>query len=589
METNTRYIELAVGSVANRNEFIEFSSKNIQKHITTNDELFRGMFSLENKPTNGIKSYNGNYMLQELILDIDKGKSPGDKVLNDCKEICNMLIEKGVTKNCIQPWFSGTGFHIHLPNVYGFKPSHDLPQRVKFTINKEFGTLVDNIYDRARLIRIPYSLNAKSNLYKIPVNLDNLLNNKYRYEEIVAKAQIQPVILDFMIVNNKQLTSYPLKEYANQVNVNKPKPVAVSNSKFNSNVTCVQKMWNNDKSGRRHIVLLRMISAWKRMGLTKEATHNLAMLNVPSLSEQEVSRLTDDIYSWSHNGYGCSDVVMAEFCDVNCRYYVNKDFSVPVKSPFEIADTFKQFLDTDFSSSSFNLKDLYDLNHDYKFYPGELAVLIGDTKLGKTAWIQNIVANLKSMPCLYMSLEVEDKLIFRRFLQIANEMTKDEIHDVFMGGNKEEINKLVKQMQHINIITTPPEVSTIKTIIGEHQPKIVVIDTLDGISVKFNNDPFTKMESIINGLKQIAIEQNVIILGVSHISKGALAESNNLTVHSAKGNSVIEQKADKIIGIMGDRDMGRKRIIRSLASRDEAGFHMVFDFEFTTFQFRHVK
>jgi len=97
------------------------------------------------------------------------------------------------------------------------------------------------------------------------------------------------------------------------------------------------------------------------------------------------------------------------------------------------------------------------------------------------------------------------------------------------------------------------------------------------------------MESIINGLKQIAIEQNVIILGVSHISKGALAESNNLTVHSAKGNSVIEQKADKIIGIMGDRDMGRKRIIRSLASRDEAGFHMVFDFEFTTFQFRHVK
>ncbi len=264
METNTRYIELAVGSVANRNEFIEFSSKNIQEHITTNDELFRGMFSLENKPTNGIKSYNGNYMLQELILDIDKGKSPGDKVLNDCKEICNMLIEKGVPRNCIQPWFSGTGFHVHLPNVYGFKPSHDLPQRVKFTINKEFGTLVDNIYDRARLIRIPYSLNAKSNLYKIPVNLDDLLNNKYRYEEIVAKAQIQPVVLDFMIVNNKQLTSYPLKEYANQVNVSKPKPVAVSNSKFNSNVTCVQKMWNNDKSGRRHIVLLRMISAWKR-------------------------------------------------------------------------------------------------------------------------------------------------------------------------------------------------------------------------------------------------------------------------------------------------------------------------------------
>ncbi len=587
METNTRYVEIAVGSVANRNDFVELKSDNLKEFITTNDELYRGMFSLQNKPSSGIKSYKGDYMLEELILDIDKGKSPGDKVLNDCKEICKMLIEKGVNRTTIHPWFSGTGFHIHLPNIYGFKPSHDLPQRVKFTISKEFGTLVDNIYDRARLIRVPYTLNAKSNLYKIPIDLNDLLNNRYRYEDILAKAQIQPVVLDFMITNSHKLTSYPLKEIKKVEN--KPKPVAVSNNKFNSNVTCVQKMWNDEKSGRRHIVLLRMISAWKRMGLTKEAANNLALLNVPSLSEEEVNRLTKDIYSWSHSGYGCSDVVMAEFCDINCRYYVNKDFSVPVKSPFEIADTFKQFLDTDFSSSSFNLRDLYDLHHDYKFYPGELAVLIGDTKLGKTAWIQNIVANLKSMPCLYMSLEVEDKLIFRRFLQIANEMSKEDVYEVFTKGTKEEQNKLVKQMQHINIITTPPEVATIKTIIGEHQPKIVVIDTLDGISVKFNNDPFTKMESIINGLKQIAIEQNVIIIGVSHISKGALGDNGNLTVHSAKGNSVIEQKADKIIGIMGDRDMGRKRIIRSLASRDEAGFHMVFDFEYNTFQFRHVK
>lgn len=587
METNTRYIEIAVGSVANRNDFVKLHPAHIGRFITTNDELYRGMFSLQNKPSSGIKSYKGDYMLEELILDIDKGKSPGDKVLMQCREICKMLIEKGVNRTTIHPWFSGTGFHIHLPNVYGFKPSYDLPQRVKFTISKEFGTLVDNIYDRARLIRVPYTINAKSNLYKIPIDLDDLLNHKYKYEDIAAKAQVQPVVLDFMLLNNKELTSYPLKEI--KQTVSKPKPVAVSNSKYNSNITCIQKMWSNDKSGRRHTILLRMVSAWKRMGLTKEASNSLALLNVPSLSEEEVGRLTNDIYSWSHNGYGCSDVTMAEFCDVNCRYYVNKDFSVPVKSPFEIADTFKQFLDTDFSSSSFNLKDLYDLHHDYMFYPGELAVLIGDTKLGKTAWVQNIVTHLKSMPCLYMSLEVEDKLIFRRFLQIANKMTKDQVYDVFRKGTKEDQDKLVKQMQHINIITTPPEVATIKTIIGEHQPKIVVIDTLDGISVKFNNDPFTKMESIINGLKQIAIEQNVIIIGVSHISKGALGDNGNLTVHSAKGNSVIEQKADKIIGIMGDRDMNRKRIVRSLASRDETGFHLVFDFEYDTFQFRHVK
>ena len=58
-----------------------------------------------------------------------------------------------------------------------------------------------------------------------------------------------------------------------------------------------------------------------------------------------------------------------------------------------------------------------------------------------------------------------------------------------------------------------------------------------------------------------------------------------LSVHSAKGNSALEQKADKMIGIEGQMDSTERRI-RSLASRDENGFTLAFKFNRETMEFQ---
>ena len=253
----------------------------------------------------------------------------------------------------------------------------------------------------------------------------------------------------------------------------------------------------------------------------------------------------------------------------------------------EMSNKLKEFINTDFSQSSFNLKGIYDIPSDYFFMPGELAVLIGDTKLGKTAWLQNIVVRVKHMNVLYLSLEVNGCMIFRRFLQVGNEMSKDEIVDIYKTQDDDNIQKLTEPVKHINVMTTPPDIESMKEIISTVQPDIVVIDTIDAIDVKYENDPFRKMERIINSLKTMANEADIIFFGISHISKGASNET--LNVHSAKGSSAIEQKADKIIGITGDRDDSSRRVIRSLASRDEDGFELLCKFEYNTFQFKEIK
>ena len=197
------------------------------------------------------------------------------------------------------------------------------------------------------------------------------------------------------------------------------------------------------------------------------------------------------------------------------------------------------------------------------------------------------MVKLSHMNVLYLSLEVGDWLIFRRFLQAGNGITKQEVNEIYRLYDEEKVQQINDKVKRIKVMTTSPDIDSMKQLIAYNQPQIVCIDTIDAIEVRYNNDPFTKMEKIVNSLKQIATQMDVMFFGISHISKGASRDS--LTVHSAKGNSAIEQKADKILGITGDRGMNDTRVIRSLASRDETDFEIAFNFDYKTFQFKPLE
>lgn len=587
MEDSKKFIELAVGSVSNRAFAIEPDT--LSKYLKPNQELYRSLFVLDDtafnhfKDQKTIKSYKGNFSLDKIVFDIDKGKNSGEDTVLRTKHFIEALFDMGLNRDLIRVWFSGRGFHVEIPDVYGFEPSTKLPYIVKLTLDDQFGDMIDNIYDRGRLIRVGYSYNLKSHLYKTPILLEEIDTLSYN--------EITDLCKEFFTRSYEPLPTDVEKIWGDKIKLPPQEATETeyinNTSKYNANVTCVQKMWDSDKKGKRHIVLLRMANAWRRMGLNKEATTALAIQNVPSLEPNEITRLVEDVYKWEHKGYGCNDVIMSSYCDPVCKYYKRKNYGTEVYSSLELSDRLRDFIHTDFSSNSFNLKEIYPtILEDYRFMPGELAVLLGDTKLGKTAFLQNIVCKLHHLNVLYLSLEVNEWMIYRRFLQVANRMTKDQISTIYKYNDEERIEQLVKSVQHINVMTVPPDIDSMKQLISDLQPGVVCIDTMDAIDVKFCNDPFTKAERVVNSLKQIANQQDVIIFGISHISKSASREV--LSVHSAKGNSAIEQKADKILGIMGDRDSTSRRIIKSLASRDENGFELACDFKYETFEFKEL-
>ena len=587
MEINNKYIEVAAGGVSSRGAICK--ADELAKYLKPNMELYRSMYRLDDSAiehfqnNRTIRSYDGTFQLDRLTFDIDKGKNTKDKLMNDIRYFLHLLQDKGADSTIIRVWFSGRGFHVEIPDLYGFEVSKKTPEIVKRTISKEFGTLADNIYDYARLIRVGYSYNMKSKLYKTPIKIWEVHN--LNYDEIMALSG------EFVRQDFKHDYMYEIEPIWNDnivtldTKVVMEKVPKTTNSSYNGHVTCVQKMSDNVVEGRRHNLLLGMVSAWCRKGINRDGCYALAKTYIPTLEYHELVRSVDYVIDKQYR-YGCNDPIMAEFCDQKCMFYKRKDYTLDVISPDDMSARFAQFVNTDFTKTSFNLKDIYDISYNYTFYPGELAILIGDTGLGKTAWLQNLVVATPNLKCLYLSLEVHDHLIYRRFMQIANGITKDEVVELHSVDKNEDLKRAILPIEHINIMTAAPEIGSMKQMIIDLQPKVVVIDTIDVIKSDYVNDPFNKMEKIVNELKQLAVQESIIIIGVSHISKGASFEQG-LTVHSAKGNSVIEQKADKVIGIMGDRDSTR-RIVKALKSRDESRFQMAFTFDYDSFRFKET-
>ena len=76
-------------------------------------------------------------------------------------------------------FFSGTGFHLHIPSdAFRWKPSPDLHLKVKHALTNAgiFDYADASVTDKVRLIRIPNTKNTKSNLYKVQI-AEKLLDN----------------------------------------------------------------------------------------------------------------------------------------------------------------------------------------------------------------------------------------------------------------------------------------------------------------------------------------------------------------------------------------------------------------------------
>lgn len=582
-----RYCEIVLGNFKNRGLAVPVSDLyTYQKQaLQSSSELYRSYYFFDEeilehlKIRKTIRSYKGLYYLDRIVFDIDIGTDSNNYVHERAKGFIHSLIEDWeLSEDHIRAWFSGRGYHIVTPDFFGFKPSNSLPQTVRATLTKHFPD-ADDIYDHARVIRVGRTVNLKTGLYKILLPLKDLFNKAI--EEIHERAR-EPVTVT-IDADAKEPPQYREKIILpNEVN-----PVAKAGKSGASDnpgriVACMQKVIAEGAiPGSRHQKLLRLASTYRRAGVPLQIAVAGLSAWANTLNPLEVERIVKDVYEKGYR-FGCDDKIMAAYCDAGCIYYKRKDYMQDLLSAERMERDFVNFIRSDYSNRAFDLARLYKLKTSYMFYPGELVVLWGDTGLGKTTFVQNLCVRLTNMKILYLSLEVHANLLYRRFIQIANGWTKKQIIEYY----KTHTNTLSDKVSHITALTVAPNLEAIKKLIGEEEPALVVIDTLDGI--EYTGYEKDKTGPLCISLKQLAQQLDTIIFVVHHISKDAALDRNKnqrpLNLHSGKGSSSAEQKADKVIGIEGDAESSLRKI-RSLKARDEAPFELRLEFNQRTFRF----
>ena len=608
MGTQDYYVEYAIGTVSNRfnlckvNEFFNVIKNN------PNQEVYRSMFLYTKdihdhlKETNSTGSYNGIQAVDKLYLDIDlAGEKRGDETIKTVQKVIKHIKSMSIPEDYIQLWFSGRGFHIHLPDVYGFNPSKTVAQSVKATMERDFGKYIDSIYDKARLIRAGYSLNQKSKCYKLPLPLRTI--DEWNYNEIKDFAkdlQTSYKAKKLPVGVSESFKDLIPVDISKKINKHKATTFNRSKSKTTNFITCAQHMINAGYvHGKRHDFLLRIASIWMRhYGHDKTSVQSLARtwnnnLDKP-LPSEEVTHVLNGVFDKNGYAYGCDDTILNEYCDSKCvKYqYKNLEEKLEVSDINDISKIMSEYYNTDFTDKSFDLKSVFPfMANSYVFRCGDLAILQGDTKLGKTAFWQYVVSNL-NLKTLFLSLEVQTHLMGRRFMQIVMNESKDEIINYYHTNNTAKIDEATEKLEHIKVVdsSTIPDLSQYGKMIDEHDVKIIVIDTLDRVVARDSkrSDELGKQIHIINALKDLAVEKDIIVLGVNHISKGAhyrQKEGERLDVYSAKGASDLAQKCDKLISFEGSQDNTR-RTVSATVSRDEGSFEITTTFDWKTFTFR---
>lgn len=574
-----KYIEIALGAFTNRGKILpenELGSY-IKKAQELELPLFRSYFSYDEKVLNHLgktlRAYPGTVYINTLIFDIDKA---GDKDVHlhlRAKDFVQNLIDNwDLDEDTIKTWYSGSGFHIEIPNIFEFPPSQHT-EAIKQTLTHYFPQ-GDNIYDKTRLIRVGNTINPKTNRYKILLSLDDFFD--LPIEDIIEHSKKPQTITEKPF---GKFTTFPEL-------IIKTEKLSLRNEDTSPNsttkiVTCMQKLYNRGSTkGTRHTDMLRLASSWRRAGIPYNGIITMLEQWAPTLEKTEITNIVNSVFKRKYQ-YSCKDPVFEKYCDPKCIFYSKKNYSPEIYDSQSLEHSYTKFIKKDFSDSSFDLADIYHLDSKFTILPGELVMVIGDTKLGKSAWVQNICTNIE-LPILYLSLEMHERLTFRRFIQIAHHLSKEEVNQYY----KTKENTLSQKINHIRIMSAAPQIDTIKRIIADSEAKVIVVDVVDAIEVKGIPDE-AKITPIINELKNAAQQLDVIIIGVHHISK-ASARDTMLDIHSGKGSSSVEQKADKIIAIEGDR-MKPYRKISSLGARDEQPFKIITQMSPKTFEFRQVE
>ena len=565
-----KYVEIAKGTPSNRGIIIP--SNKLVNYIGE-EPLYRSVYTYDETALEYVSKYGslkdffGIRYIDKIPIDIDKGGNTDERTLDILRSVILELEEADIESESFQCYFSGSGYHLILSaSLFNFKEGPDLPYTVKQTLKRINPNIDSSIYIRTGIYRVQHTINQKTELYKIPLYRDEVMD--LEASDIMKLANNNRIDFKYhTLEGNGELVHTIVTEVPDIQVFNKV-------SEPNKIVPCVQSMLKSGaKEGSRHITAMRIISYFKRNGVPSHyAKLCLLHWNNKSMNENAIMEMVEKVYNRNYK-YGCHDVVMMEHCKTQCIHFSRKDFLIDIKSSDEMQGELHERLTTDFSGKTIDLGKSLGIKKESIIYPGELVTIFGPTGSNKTTFAQNIAlgvdfANDKivtdwQIPTLFLSLELSSWYMHRRHLQIVAGKTKEQVnqnYDSLYDANKDKL-------EHIMVQTVSPTVEKISEKVRELQPALVIVDYIDLVDTHVSyRGEYEKIKYISHGLSNLAVNMDMIVIQISQVSR-EYSRNEVLDLYAGKGSGAIENASRKVIGLNGQSE-STTRAVRLFKNTD---------------------
>lgn len=279
--------------------------------------------------------------IADFYLDFDKKletDSDFDLVRADAiKALAYLQAIFQVPVETVKIYFSGSkGIHLVVPKeIMGIEPHVDLNRIFRtiaeeifnYTINK---TLDRQIYDNKRLFRLVNSVNAKSNMYKIPISYTELKWASYAEIKQIAK---QPRNVEFAKPSKVSKANLFYNKYVNEWEQKLAKSrekKEIDPSKFRRLDTyppCVDNLITNDvPEGQRNNTAIALANYFQQQKFTEDEVKEVmfewgSSKCSPPMAESEIETVIESAYRNKYK-FGCSTLRTISICDKSkCPFF----------------------------------------------------------------------------------------------------------------------------------------------------------------------------------------------------------------------------------------------------------------------------
>lgn len=565
-----KYIEIAKGIPNNRGIIIPVETLG---SYVKNEPLYRSVYLYDDTAVEyvtekgSLKDFFGIRYIDKIPIDIDKQGNTDEKTLDILRSVILELEEADIGCGSFQSYFSGSGYHLILAgSLFNFKPGNDLPYIVKQTLKKLVPNIDSSIYMRTGIYRVQHTLNKKTNLFKIPLTRDEVMNLDAK--EIISMAKESRLDFKYNVLQaDGELEHTIVTEVPDIKIINKT-------SEPNKIVPCVQSMLNKGASeGSRHITAMRIISHFKRHGIPSHYA-KVCMLhwNNKSMNESKIMEMVENVYNRNYK-YGCQDTVMKEHCKTQCMFFERKDYLIDIKSSDEMQGELHERLTTDFSGKTIDLGRALGIDKESVIYPGELVTIFGPTGSNKTTFAQNLALGVDfvndkivkewQIPTLFLSLELSSWYMHRRHIQIVSGKSKEQVNNDY--DNLYDYHN--QELEHIMVQTISPTLDKIADKVRELQPALVIVDYIDLVDTPVSyRGEYEKIKYISHGLSNMAVNNDMIVIQISQVSRD-YSRNEVLDLYAGKGSGAIENASRKVIGLNGQSN-SKTRAVRLFKNTD---------------------